>query len=303
MRIPSLTACTALLLSLPATAPASPAFDAAGALFQQHRFPEAEARLRAVVEAEPANAAACHVLGRAILARLPIEKPGKDEAGVRATDAAHWLARAAELEPTHAAYVRDFGMSQITGVTSVRKGRKIVEQALALDPKDAETRNFLTKLYEVPWALGGDKEKAEEHRKAYQELDPTRYAIDEINRLIWAEKNFPAAFSLCESLLRKEPQCALGLYLYGYVAAESKTNLERGLASLKKALELPPLVSTGSSPYSFPFAATPSSCWEQIGKIERSLGHVEAARTDFSTAVELDPANHWAAESLAKLKS
>lgn len=303
MRNSHLIPCIALFLSFLASGQASPTFDAACALFDQHRFREAETALRAVIKAEFANAAACHYLGRTILARLPIEEPTKDEVEARTKDAAQFLARASELEPKNAAYLRDFGMSQITGVSSIKRGRKIMEEALALDPRDAETHALLAMMYSVPWMLGGDKDKVEEHRQAAQTLDPTRFAIDEVNRLIWVAKDFPAAFSLCEALLKNDPDSALGHYLYGYVAAESKTNLERGLTRTKKALALPRVAPTGNSAYSRPFTATPSYFWEQIGKIERELGHLDAARAAFATAVELDPANHWAAKALAKLKS
>ena len=303
MKFTQLTASTALLLSLLATVEASPAFDAARDLFEQHHFREAETALRAVIASEPANAAACHTLARAIYGRLQMEKPDKEEGEARAKDIAQWIARATELDPTNAAYLRDFGMSQITGVTSLKKGRKIIEQALLLDPKDPDTHAFLATLYSVPWVVGGDKDKAEEHRRIFQELDPTRSAIDEINRLLWVEKNYSAAFSKSETLLKQKPDSALSHYLYGNAAAVSKTNLERGLASLKEALALPRLVPTGNSAYNEPFSASPSYIWEKIGEIEGQLGHAEASRAAYATAVELDPANYWAAKALEKPKA
>ncbi len=303
MRFSHLFTSAALFLSLLATGQAGPAFAGAGDLFAQHHFREAEAALRAVIAAEPANAAACHLLARTIIGRLQMEKPAKDESEARAKDAAEWLARATELEPRNAAYLRDFGMSQFTGVTAIKKGRKILEQALTLDPKDPDTHDFLAKIYSAPWVLGGDKDKAEEHRRAFQKLDPTRAAIEEMDRLLWVDKNYPAAFSRSEALLKKEPDSALGYYFYGYAAAVSKTNLERGLASLKKALELPHLVPTGNSAYNQPFSGSQSYFWEKIGEIEGQLGHVEAARAAYTTAVDLDPANYWAAMALAKLKT
>ena len=298
-----LTSFAVLLIGLIGPLKASPAFDAARGLFERHHFREAEAALRAVVAAEPANAAACHTLARAIVGRLQMEKPAKEEAEIRAKDAAQSIARATELEPTSAAYLRDFGMSQITGVTTLKKGRKILEQALALDPKDPDTHTFLAVLYSVPWVVGGDKDKAEEHRKAFQELDPNRAAIAEMDRLLWVEKNYPAAFSRSEELLKKNPASALGYYSYGCAAAVSKTNLERGLASLKKALELPRLIPTGNSAYTDPFSGSPSYFWEKIGEIEEQLGHADASRQAYATAVELDPANYWAAKALERPKS
>jgi tetratricopeptide (TPR) repeat protein len=292
-----------LLLSLFPIAQASLSFDTARGLFEQNHFPEAETALREVIKGEPTNAAAYHYLARTIIARMTKEKPTKEEAEARIKEVVQWITRATELEPNNAAYLRDFGMSQIAGVTSLKKGRKILEQALALDPKDVDTHEFLALLYSAPWIMGGDKDKAKEHRRALQQLDPARGALAEIDYLIWNEKDFPAAFTLAESLLKKDPDSALGHYLYGYVAAESKTNLERGLASLKKGLELPRVESIGNSAYSQPMKTTPSFFWHQIGKIERELGHLDAARTAFTTAVTLDPGNHWAATDLAKLKS
>ena len=300
---PLFISCLALLAGLVGTAHASPAYDAAFTLLTQHHFAEADAALRVVIKNEPTNAAAYHALSRAIMAGMPVENPSKEEAESRVKDVAQCLARASELEPTNAAYLRDFGMSQITGVTSIRKGRKILEQALELNPKDAETHNFLAIIYSAPWALGGDKEKAAEHRKTFQELDPTRFALDEINRLLWIDKKFPAAFSFCEELLKKEPESAVNHFLYGNVAATAKTNLEQGLASLKKALTLPCPVPTGNSPYSQPYGATPSNFWEKIGEIEDQLGHPEESRAAFAKAVELDPTNYWAAKGLARFKS
>src|ERR1019366_1007359 len=130
MKFQHFSACVALLLSLLAAVQASPVYDAARGLFEQHHFREAEVALRAVIAAEPANAAACHTLARAIYGRLQLEKAGKEDSEAAAKDMAQWIARATELEPTNAAYLRDFGMSQITGVTSIKKGRKILEQAL-----------------------------------------------------------------------------------------------------------------------------------------------------------------------------
>ncbi len=304
MRLLHLTVGTVLLLSLPARVKASPAFDAAYRLFEQHHFREAEAALHEVIRAEPSNAPACHTLARAMVGRLQFEKPAKEENDAAAKDVAQWLARATELEPTNAAYLRDFGMSQITGATTLKKGRKILEQALALDPKDPDIHAFLAMIYDgAPWILGGDMDKAAKHRNALQELDPTRLAIDEMNRLLWVDKNYPAAFSRSEVLLKKNPGSALGHYFFGYAACVAKTNLERGLASLKRALELPPLTPTGNSAYNGPFSASPSYIWEKIGEIEGQLGHAEASHAAYTTAVQLDPANYWAAQAIGKIKS
>ncbi len=153
MRILPRTACFVLLLSFFQTAQASSPFDTVRVLFEQYHFPEAETALREVIKAEPTNAAAYHYLARAILARMTHERPTKEEAEARAKDALQWIARATELEPNNAAYRRDFGMSQITGVTSLKKGRKTIEQALVLDPKDADAHEFLALLYSAPWIM------------------------------------------------------------------------------------------------------------------------------------------------------
>ena len=280
---------------------ANPGHEAAAELFRQHAYREAEAAFRAIVQAEPGNAAACHSLARAILARLPVEKPGKTETETRTAEAAQWLERAFALEPRNAAYMRDCGRSRVTGLSTLKKGRKLVEDSLALNANDPETHALLAAMYSVPWMVGGDADKAAKHRQALQRLDPVRFAISEVNRLLWTEKDYPAAFAFCETLLKKHPADGLGHYLYGYVAAEAKDHLLRGLESCRKALELPLPPPTGNSPYSDTFSATPSYVWENIGKIERARGQIEAAREAFATAVKLDAANHWAATALAGL--
>jgi tetratricopeptide (TPR) repeat protein len=306
MRIFFLISLTVVLSCLPSrlrATSANPAFDAACDLFRQHTYGPAETAFRAIVQAQPDNAPACHYLARAILARLTIENPGKAEADTRTAEAAKWIERAFQLEPRNAAYMRDYGMSRIAGLSSMKKGRKLVEDSLALDANDAETHELLAVMYAIPWVVGGDSAKAAKHRSELQRLDPARFAISEVNRLLWNEKDYAAAFRFCEALAKNDSSSALSLYLYGYVAAEAKDNLARGLDSCKKALELPFSSPTGTSPYSGNYSAAPSYVWENIGKIERARGHVDVARDAFATAVKLDPANHWAAKSLASLPS
>lgn len=298
MKITVLNIVTAIVSVCSIAVQASPASDSAYNLFAQGNFREAESALREVIKAEPANAAACHTLGSTLIASQANTTIDKAEAEARVKEAARWFARAAELEPKNAAYLRDFGMSQITGVTSLKKGRKILEQALSFDPKDPDTREFLAMIYGAPWMLGGDKDKAAEHRRALQEIDPNRAALSEINRLLWIDKDFPAALSFSEALLEKEPESAVSNFVYGYVSATTKTNLERGLACLKKALEVHRPATTGNSAYSQPLIATPSNFWQKIGEIEGHLGHAEEARAAYTIAVQLDPNNYWAAKAL-----
>src|SRR5437764_66865 len=85
MRILTLLGWFVFVLAASGQPKAETDFDAAVALFKAKRYPEARALLEKVVAAEPQNAAACHYLGRAIVAR-------NDDAAY--TEGLKWLAKA-----------------------------------------------------------------------------------------------------------------------------------------------------------------------------------------------------------------
>lgn len=151
----SILPCFAALMVL-----AGPALAAAGeqplaaaiALYQARRYPEAEAALRPIAAAEPADAVACHYLGLAVL------RQGGPTAHA---DALPWLKKAADLEPGNARYAAAYGDACLELARERRSfsmalaGRDAMERAVKLDPDDLDTRASLVKLYiQAPWPIG-----------------------------------------------------------------------------------------------------------------------------------------------------
>ncbi|MEO6244033.1 MAG: tetratricopeptide repeat protein, partial [Opitutaceae bacterium] len=80
-------------------------FEAARALFEAKRYPEARETLEKIVAVDPNNAAACHYLGRVII--LQRDNASLD-VGVK------WLGQAVELEPANATYLGVYGGALLT---------------------------------------------------------------------------------------------------------------------------------------------------------------------------------------------
>src|SRR5687768_15401815 len=105
--------------------------NAALALVQAKRYPEARAALEKIVAADPKNAEACHQLGLVLKRR-------HDNAAW--ADALKWLARAVELAPTNPVYLADFGgtslqyASRTNSYTAATTGRDAMLKAVALNP-------------------------------------------------------------------------------------------------------------------------------------------------------------------------
>jgi tetratricopeptide (TPR) repeat protein len=286
MRFPSVLA----LLILAALAPLRAAeFAEAVALFEARRFPEAQAAFAALVAAEPKNAAACHYLGRTLARR-------NDPAALE--EAAKWHGQAAALAPKNAAYLAAYGGALLNvanksrSLSSATKGRDTLEQAVKLDPAQLDAREALFRFYHhAPWPIGSNA-KARAHLAALRIHDPERAdVLSVISRV--DDKDYAGAFKVCEALLAAQPDHYIALYHYGRTAAISGQNLERGLASLRRCLALPP-----PSPASPPHSAV----WNRIGHLEEKLQRPAAARAAYEAALKLDPGNRQAADALARLK-
>jgi tetratricopeptide (TPR) repeat protein len=253
------------------------------------RYPEAREALEKIVAAEPQNSAACHYLGRAIIAR-------NDNAAF--TEGVKWLARAVELEPNNAAYLAIYGgtllqlAQRTTSISAATKGRDAMEKALTIDPDYLAAREGLFQFYQrAPWPIGSSAKAArqlEEIRKRDPDLATVLSVLSKTNA-----KDFTAAFKLCDDVLAKRPENYAALYNYGRTASISGQNLERGLECLKKCLAIEP--PTPASP-------THSNVWQRIGNIEEHLAHPDEARKAYETALKLDPSNAAASTALAKLK-
>ncbi len=278
-----------LILLLAAPLNAASEFDAALALFNAKKFPEAREALDAIVAADPKDAAACHYLGRVITLRNDSKAL---EEGVK------WLGKAVELEPRNATYLGVYGgallnhANRANSLTAATKGREMLEKCLALDLAQLDAREAIFRFYyHAPWPIGS-KAKAATHLAELRKYDANRATMLSVLSKV-DDKDYAAGFKVCDELIAAEPANYIALYQYGRTAAISGQNLERGLARLRECLKIAP--PTPASP-------SQSNVWQRIGNLEEKLQHPAEARTAYQAALKLDPGNKQATDALAKLK-
>jgi predicted Zn-dependent protease len=270
----------------PATAPTT---DAAIELFRARRYPEARAALEEIVATHPRDARACHYLGRTL--ELRADANALPEALV-------WLQRAAELEPANSVYVGRYGGASLLLAERTRspaaalRGRAAMERAVELNPDDLDAREGLCQFYlRAPWPLGS-RSRARVHLDAIRQRDAGRALVLEVLERI-RERDFAAAFRLCDEALARDPANYNALYQLGATALASGEQLERGLRALQDCAALTP--PTPSSP-------SRSVVWQRIGSLQEKLHHPAEARAAYAEAVRLDAGNREAAAALATLK-
>lgn len=278
----------ALALLLPAAAFAGPLQDAV-ALYDAKQFPEARAALEKITAAEPNNAAACYYYG------MTLRRRGDATA---IDDAVPWLAKAAELEPKNATYLADFGGSslQLAGKTSsisaANRGKDALLRSLELNPNNLDAREGLLQFYaQAPWPIGSSS-KAAAQADEIAKRDPQRGLLAQITVKTSAKKYAEAA-AICEDVLKKNPDNYLALYQIGRTASVSGENLDRGIVTLRRCLELTPP----------PNAGTHANAQFRLGTLFEKKGDKSAARAAYEAALKLDPSYKNAADALAKLKS
>lgn len=280
-----------LLIAFATIAPSrsETSLDAALALAEAKRYPEARAALENVVAAEPANAAACYHLGM-------IWRLRNDNAAF--AEAVKWLARAVELAPDNATYLADFGGTSLQlaertrSYSAATRGRDAMKKSLTINPENLDAREGLYRFYrEAPWPLGSTS-RADAQLEEIRRRDPDRATVIAVASRI-AAKDFTAAFRLCDEILARNPADYTALFHYGRTAALSGQNLARGVAHLRTCLTLGP-----PGPAAPPLTAV----WFRLGNLEEKLVHVDAARAAYTTALSLDPDYAPAREALGRLK-
>lgn len=260
----------------------------AAALVEAHRYPEALQMLEPLVAAEPTNAAACHYLGRALVAR-------NDSTSLE--EGLTWLQRAVNLKPDDARYLGSFGASSLqlasrtNSLSRATQGRDALEKAVSLDAGQLDAREALFLFYQrAPWPLGS-RAKAAVHLEEIRRRNPDLGTVLDVTTKVTA-KDFAAAFQQCDAVLARSPENYVALYHYGRTASICGENLSTGLSHLQKCLTLPP--PTAASP-------THSHVWHRIGVVRERLHEPGEARAAYAEAVRIDPSNRQAAEALARL--
>ncbi|HTQ30612.1 MAG TPA: tetratricopeptide repeat protein [Opitutaceae bacterium] len=291
MRVPSLRRLTpilALLLGFGFGAgPAAAAdLDAAVALFQAQRYPDARAAFEKIAAAAPQNAAAHYYLGRIALYRDDAETADAE------------LEKAAALDPKNSDYF--FWLGSAYGIAareahSLFKAshcRTALLKAVELNPDNLEAREALVTFYrQAPFFVGGSLAKAHAQAAEIKKRDPLLGAMAEAEICI-SEKKYDDAFAAFETLLKEHPDQIAALYQIGFISATTGLRLDRGEAALKAYLAHTP----GDTQPSLAYAHL------RLGNIYEREKKPDDARAEYQAALAQDPRFALAARALAKLR-
>ncbi len=164
---------------------------------------------------------------------------------------------------------------------------------MALDPKNLNARSSLMTVYQqAPSMMGGGMAKAYEQAAAIKQLDATRGRLA-FATLHAADKQYDLAFAEFDEVLKATPDNYVALYQVGKLAATSGQFLDRGLAALRRCLELPVPDVSGTPGHA-------AAHW-RIGHILEKKHDPAGARAAYQAAVKLDATFTQAAAALKKL--
>jgi tetratricopeptide (TPR) repeat protein len=257
-------------------------------LFKAGQWPQAQHLLDAVVAREPGNAEAWARLGETYLNRDQGEP------------AVPPMEKAVALDPANAGYERHLGdayglSAQQAGFFSktgwALKCKAAYVKAVELDPANVSNRRSLLEFYrQAPGFAGGGMDLAYGQATEIRKLDPVAGEI-EFGNLYAADKKFPEALAAFEAALKAKPDSYAALYQIGRLAALGSAEAARGLACLRRCLELPvPARQPGFSPVQW-----------RIGNILERQGDKAGARAAYEAAVKADPKFVQAADALKNL--
>jgi tetratricopeptide (TPR) repeat protein len=231
-----------------------------------------------------------------------------------------WLGRALGLQAAQNGIA--------SSVLSIRKVRTELENAIELEPLNLEARNDLAIMYRaVPGLLGGSNAKAAEQVAFIRRHDPALAAqIDgdflaadkkydaalaayqesarlngsnlmtevRISLIYQEKKEWAKAFTALERVLAGDASHPMGLYQVGRTAALSGEQLDRGEKCLRTYIAMPVREALENPPV--------AGAHFRLGQIREKKGDLSGARTEYETALSLDPKQKIAREALAKLK-
>jgi tetratricopeptide (TPR) repeat protein len=303
------------------TAFAATPLDSARALLDARKLPEAQTAFEKLAVAEPKNADVQFYLGAVALFRGDFEKAvACDEKAVQF---------APEVARYHAALGDAYGSAaQKAGIFSkfglAKKCKAAYDRAVALEPANV---NYHQAVFEycrlAPSIVGGGSDKAGAEAAIILKLDPVRGHLDYATLAVSA-KNFdealthaaeikkfdPAAgrtayvqiylqtteydkaLAQLDEALATQPDDYGSLYAVGRLADISGKFLDRGVASLRRCLELTP-------PSNQPSHAVIQ--W-RLGNVLVRRNDTPGARAAYEASLKLEPTFTRVADALKKLK-
>jgi tetratricopeptide (TPR) repeat protein len=262
----------------------------AQALIAADRLPEAREPLERLVASRPDDldarltlAGVYHGLGRreeGMRLLEPVLETHADDARVLGIYAGQCLLQAGEL-----------GMG-FRALVLARRGREMMERAVALAPNEISYREALVDFYrQAPGFAGGSMAKARAHAEAITRIDPVRGGAW-LAALLIDEGRHEEALAACDAALAARPDDYVALFTLGKTVSESGLRLADGEAALRRCLEMRPSASEPSH----------AGVWHRLGLIAELSGDLEAARAAQRRALELEPHFTRPAEALRRLE-
>ncbi len=231
--------------------------EAAVARHRAGRFEEAAALYRRLLEREPANPDALHLLG-VVSAQL-----GDAAEAVRA------ISRAIELRPETPDFHYNLALAH-RDQGDRGKARERLERALALDPEHAGAHQALARLLEAM----GEADRALEHLSKAATLEPGNAALhDSLGLALFRRGRFEAAIAAYRTALDLEPENPEVLSNLG-VAHHASGELEAALECYRMALAISP---------------RHAAAHDNLGSALRELGRFDEAVAQHREAVALKP--------------
>ncbi|MDI1320258.1 MAG: tetratricopeptide repeat protein [bacterium] len=263
-------------------------YRAAVEFYTQHKPLEAQQAFEMLATAHPADGDVQFYLGRLALQRDDAEK------------AVAYLEKSVQLTPNDSRYHHRLGdaygrtaqkASLFSQMGLAKKCRTEYEKAVELDGKNLDARQSLMSFYlQAPGFAGGSNEKALEQALAVKQINLLR-GRQLCAQVYAADKKYDQAFAEFDAALKSSPDDYTSLYQVGRLAANTGQSLDRGLASLRRCVELTP-------PEGEPGHA--AAHW-RIGNLLEKKGDKPGARAAYEAALKVDPKFAQASEALKKL--
>jgi tetratricopeptide (TPR) repeat protein len=230
-----------------------------------------------------------------------------------------WLGRALGLQAAQNGIT--------SSLLSIRKVKAELEKAIELDPVNLEARQDIAIMYRaLPGLLGGSNAKAAEQIAFIRRNDPSLAAQIEgdflagdkkydaalaaynqsaklnprpmiqvrISLVYQQKKDWEKAFGALERALAIDANHPLALYQIGRAAALSGQQLDRGEKCLRTYIAMPVREDLENPSI--------AAAHFRLGNILEKKGDYASARTEYETALKIDPKQKLAREALAKLK-
>ena len=266
------------------------AFNAAVALYNDHKLAEAQAAFEALAKVNPDNFNIQFYLGRMALQRDDAEKavPYLEKAVALSPDDARFHLR---LGDAYGLAAQKAGLFSKMGLAAKCKAE--YEKAVALDGKSIEARQSLLNFYvQAPGFAGGSTEKALEQAQEIKKLDVGRGRIA-VASVYARDKKFDLAFAEFDDALKANPDDYAALFQSGRLSAITGERLDHGLELLHKCLGMtaPPDQSRRSRLGALAYRLHPRE--ERRPKA--------GARAAYETSLKVNPKFQYAIESLKKL--